>query len=88
MGWWRSWRSSLRACGRGIGPAGEPMPLLEQNRGRWDHVLIRRGFAALDCAPNACGPPGPYTVQAAIAACHARARTRRGDGLDPHRRTL
>jgi RNA polymerase sigma factor (sigma-70 family) len=54
--------------------AGEPILLLEQNRGRWDQVLIRRGLAALDQAEALSDdPPGPYTLQAAIAACHARA---------------
>jgi predicted RNA polymerase sigma factor len=57
-----------------LGPAGEPVPLLEQNRGRWDQLLIRRGFTALLRAEQA-GAPGPYVVQAAIAACHARAHT-------------
>ncbi|MGH3391091.1 MAG: RNA polymerase sigma factor [Actinomadura sp.] len=57
-----------------VGPAGEPIPLLEQNRGRWDQLLIRRGFAALLRANELGGPLGPYVVQAAIAVCHARAR--------------
>lgn len=57
------------------GPSGEPVLLLDQNRGRWDHLLIQRGLAALDRALAPGGAPGPYTVQAAIAACHARART-------------
>ncbi|MGC4867472.1 RNA polymerase sigma factor [Micromonospora sp. DT53] len=52
---------------------GEPILLLEQDRGRWDRLLIRRGLAALDRAQAADGPPGPYTLQAEIAACHARA---------------
>jgi predicted RNA polymerase sigma factor len=56
-------------------PAGLPVPLLEQNRGRWDQLLIRRGFTALLQAERLGGPPGPYVLQAAIAACHARART-------------
>ena len=55
--------------------AGLPVPLLEQNRGRWDQVLIRRGFTALLRAERLGGPPGPYVLQAAIAACHARAHT-------------
>jgi RNA polymerase sigma factor (sigma-70 family) len=63
--------SRLRAR---LGPAGEPVPLLEQNRGSWDQLLIRRGFAALLRAEHLGGPPGSYVVQAAIAACHARAR--------------
>jgi predicted RNA polymerase sigma factor len=58
-----------------LGPAGEPVPLLEQNRGRWDRLLIRRGFTALLRAEQAGRSPGPYVVQAAIAACHARAHT-------------
>jgi predicted RNA polymerase sigma factor len=57
------------------GPAGEPVLLLEQNRALWDHLLIRRGLAALERAEKLGGPPGPYALQAAIAACHARART-------------
>ena len=63
--------SRLRAR---VGPAGEPVPLLEQNRGNWDQLLIRRGFAALLRAEQLGGPPGSYVLQAAIAACHARAR--------------
>jgi RNA polymerase sigma-70 factor (ECF subfamily) len=58
-----------------IGPAGEPILLLDQDRGRWDHLLIRRGLAALARAEALGGPPVPYVLQAAIAACHARART-------------
>jgi predicted RNA polymerase sigma factor len=58
-----------------LGPAGLPVPLPEQNRGRWDQLLIRRGFTALLRAQQLGGPPGPYVLQAAIAACHARART-------------
>ncbi|HXM57326.1 MAG TPA: RNA polymerase sigma factor [Candidatus Dormibacteraeota bacterium] len=58
-----------------VGPGGEPILLLEQDRGRWDHVLIRRGLAALRRAEEMGGAMGPYTLQAAIAACHARART-------------
>jgi predicted RNA polymerase sigma factor len=58
-----------------LGPDGLPVPLLEQNRGRWDQLLIRRGFTALLRAERLGGPPGPYVLQAAIAACHARART-------------
>jgi RNA polymerase sigma factor (sigma-70 family) len=54
---------------------GLPVPLPEQNRGRWDHLLIRRGFTALLQAQQLRRPPGPYVLQAAIAACHARART-------------
>ncbi|MEU4470249.1 RNA polymerase sigma factor [Micromonospora sp. NPDC023888] len=54
---------------------GEPILLLEQDRGRWDRLLIRRGLTALGRARAANGPPGPYTLQAEIAACHARALT-------------
>ncbi|MEU8331433.1 RNA polymerase sigma factor [Micromonospora sp. NPDC048839] len=54
---------------------GEPILLLEQDRGRWDRLLIRRGLTALGRARAAPGPPGPYTLQAEIAACHARAAT-------------
>ncbi|GAA1303399.1 RNA polymerase sigma factor [Saccharothrix xinjiangensis] len=57
-----------------VGPNGEPVLLLEQNRARWDQLLIRRGLAALERAESTPGPRGPYTLQAAIAACHARAR--------------
>jgi RNA polymerase sigma factor (sigma-70 family) len=57
------------------GPSGEPVPLLEQDRGRWDRLLINRGFAALLRAKKIGEPPGPYVLQAAIAACHAQART-------------
>jgi predicted RNA polymerase sigma factor len=58
-----------------VGPSGEPILLLDQDRGRWDHVLIRRGLAALERSEELGDAPGPYTLQAAIAACHARART-------------
>ncbi|HEY4122236.1 MAG TPA: sigma-70 family RNA polymerase sigma factor [Byssovorax sp.] len=58
-----------------VGPAGEPVLLLDQNRARWDHVLVRRGLAALDRAEAIGGVAGPYVLQAAIAACHARANT-------------
>jgi predicted RNA polymerase sigma factor len=58
-----------------VGPSGEPILLLEQNRGRWDQLLIRRGLAALQRAEALGGADGPYALQAAIAACHARART-------------
>jgi RNA polymerase sigma-70 factor (ECF subfamily) len=57
------------------GPSGEPVLLLEQNRARWDHILIRRGLVALQRAEKLGGARGPYALQAAIAACHARART-------------
>jgi RNA polymerase sigma factor (sigma-70 family) len=56
-------------------PSGEPVLLLDQDRTRWDHILIRRGLAALDHAEQLGGAHGPYALQAAIAACHARART-------------
>jgi RNA polymerase sigma factor (sigma-70 family) len=64
--------SRLRAR---VGPDGEPVLLLDQDRGRWDQLLIRRGLAALARAEALGGALGPYTLQAAIAACHARART-------------
>jgi RNA polymerase sigma factor (sigma-70 family) len=57
-----------------IGPSGEPVLLLEQNRARWDQLLIHRGLAALARAEKLGGADGFYTLQAAIAACHARAR--------------
>ena len=56
-----------------LSPAGLPVPLAEQNRGRWDQLLIRRGFTALLQARELGGQSGPYVLQAAIAACHARA---------------
>lgn len=56
-------------------PDGTPIPLFEQNRSRWDRFLIERGFAALRRAAAVGGAPGPYRLQAEIAACHARART-------------
>ena len=58
-----------------VGPSGEPILLLEQNRARWDHLLIQRGLAALQRAEKLGGADGLYALQAAIAACHARART-------------
>lgn len=61
--------------GARTGPSGEPVLLLDQNRARWNHVLIRRGLAALDRAEKLGGAQGSYAFQAAIAACHARART-------------
>jgi RNA polymerase sigma-70 factor (ECF subfamily) len=65
--------SRLRAR---TGPSGEPVLLRDQDRVRWDHLLIRRGLAGLARAETlAGGAPGPYVLQAAIAACHARART-------------
>jgi RNA polymerase sigma factor (sigma-70 family) len=63
-------------------PSGEPILLLDQNRARWDQLLIRRGLSALQRAES-LDPPGPYTLQAAIAACHARAR--RAEDTDWHR---
>src|SRR5207302_3367142 len=57
------------------GPSGEPVLLLDQDRGRWDRLLIGRGLAALERAERIGGALGPYALQAAIAACHARART-------------
>ena len=57
------------------GPTGEPILLLEQDRSRWDQLLIRRGLAALERAEALGGARGPYALQAALAACHARART-------------
>jgi RNA polymerase sigma-70 factor (ECF subfamily) len=62
-----------------VGPSGEPILLLDQNRAHWDQLLIRRGFAALAHAEKLVAAklaaPGPYVLQAEIAACHARART-------------
>jgi RNA polymerase sigma factor (sigma-70 family) len=58
-----------------LGPAGEPVLLLDQNRARWDRLLIRRGLVALERAEHLGGAHGVYALQAAIAACHARART-------------
>ncbi|HTA89147.1 MAG TPA: RNA polymerase sigma factor [Polyangiaceae bacterium] len=58
-----------------VGPGGEPILLLDQNRARWDQLLIGRGLAALARAEELGGAGGPYALQAAIAACHARART-------------
>ena len=63
-----------------LGPGGEPILLLDQDRSRWDQLLVRRGLAALARAEALARPLGPYTLQAAIAACHARART--GDETD------
>jgi RNA polymerase sigma-70 factor (ECF subfamily) len=61
--------------GARVGPRGAPVLLLDQDRGRWDQLLIRRGLAALERAEELGGALGPYALQAAIAACHARART-------------
>jgi RNA polymerase sigma factor (sigma-70 family) len=58
-----------------LGPSGEPVLLLEQDRARWDRLLIGRGLAALERAEALGGALGPYALQAAIAACHARAAT-------------
>ncbi|WP_239676212.1 RNA polymerase sigma factor [Natronosporangium hydrolyticum] len=58
-----------------VAPDGSPVRLLEQDRARWDRLLIRRGLAALRRAEAAAGRAGPYQLQAAIAACHARALT-------------
>jgi predicted RNA polymerase sigma factor len=67
--------SRLRAR---TGPSGEPILLLDQDRAHWDYVLINRGLAALERAERTGRAAGPYTLQAAIAACHARARTAEG----------
>jgi len=64
--------SRLRAR---VGPGGEPVLLADQDRTRWDQLLVRRGLAALERAEQLAGALGPYALQAAIAACHARART-------------
>jgi predicted RNA polymerase sigma factor len=58
-----------------VGPSGEPILLLAQDRGRWNQLLIRRGLAALERAGSLGGALGPYALQAAIAACHARAHS-------------
>jgi RNA polymerase sigma factor (sigma-70 family) len=64
--------SRLRAR---VSPTGKPVVLMDQDRSRWDHLLINRGLAALTRAEQLSEARGPYTLQAAIAACHARART-------------
>jgi RNA polymerase sigma factor (sigma-70 family) len=64
--------SRLRAR---LGPGGEPILLLDQNRALWDHLLIGRGLTALARGQGLRQPPGPYLLQAALAACHARARS-------------
>jgi RNA polymerase sigma factor (sigma-70 family) len=64
--------SRLRAR---LGPSGEPVLLLDQNRRRWDQLLIHRGLAALERSEQFGGTLGPYALQASIAACHARAQT-------------
>ncbi len=61
--------------GARVGPSGDPILLLDQDRARWDRVLIRRGLAALERAEALGRPLGPYALQGAIAACHARAST-------------
>jgi RNA polymerase sigma factor (sigma-70 family) len=58
-----------------VGPGGEAVPLFDQDRARWDRVLVRRGLVALERAEKLGSALGPYGLQAAIAACHARART-------------
>ncbi|MDQ6801618.1 MAG: RNA polymerase sigma factor [Acidobacteriota bacterium] len=58
-----------------VGPSGEAVPLFDQDRARWDRVLVRRGLVALERAEKLGSALGPYGLQAAIAACHARART-------------
>ena len=60
--------------GARIGPSGDPILLLDQDRSRWDHLLVRRGLAALSRSEQLGGRLGPYALQAAIAACHARSR--------------
>jgi len=62
-------------AGARIGPSGEPVLLLDQDRTRWDHLLVHRGLTALARAEALGGTLGPYALQAAIAACHARAQT-------------
>ncbi|MBP1989868.1 RNA polymerase sigma factor [Paenibacillus eucommiae] len=58
-----------------VNSMGEPILLMDQNRAQWDHMLIRRGLAALDRSRKLGRPLGPYSLQAAISACHAQART-------------
>ncbi|HYQ30071.1 MAG TPA: DUF6596 domain-containing protein, partial [Polyangiaceae bacterium] len=65
--------NASRAAARTLA-SGEPVLLLEQNRARWDQILIQRGLAALARAEALGGAPGPYLLQASITACHARAR--------------
>src|SRR6187401_500423 len=69
---WNLPRRGRQARAR-LGPSGEPITLFDQDRARWDRLLIRRGLAALERSEKAGGPRGPYALQAAIAACHARA---------------
>ena len=73
-----------RAAAR-VGPNGEPILLLEQDRARWDQLLIRRGLAALARAEALGGGTRPYALQAAIAACHARAATPEATDWRAHR---
>src|SRR5207302_9275400 len=61
--------------GARVGPTGEPILLLDQNRARWDRILITRGLTALRRAAGIGAPHGPYALQAMIAACHATALT-------------
>ena len=79
MGSWRSWRSKRRVFRHDTASAGEPVLLLDQDRTRWDQLLIRRGLAAIDRATTQARilgrAAGPYLLQASVAACHARART-------------
>ncbi len=72
--WSPSWRSRPRGCGCGRGPGASPC-CCSIRTARWDQLLIRRGLAALERAERLGGALGPYALQAAIAACHARART-------------
>ena len=62
-------------AGARVGPSGEPVLLPDQDRSRWDQILLRRGLAALEAARASGTAPGPYQLQAEISACHARART-------------
>ena len=71
-----------------VDASGRPVLLMEQDRARWDRLLIRRGLAALERAEALGGALGRYALQAAIAACHARARTGERNGLAAHRRDL
>lgn len=71
----RSRRCARAVAGVGHSLSGEPILLLGQNRALWDQLLIRRGLTALERAEKLGGALGPYALQAAIAACHARART-------------
>ena len=68
-------RRAARNASDGGCCAGEPVLLTDQDRGRWDRLLIRHGLQALDRARSLGGPPGPYEVQAEIAACHAQAHS-------------